>query len=65
MCLPIHVDEVPEYEVRGDAMLIRWRGLEVYVPIPICLASMGRCQRALEEWHKRDGSVLPFRVAAE
>lgn len=67
--LPIHVDEVPTYEVRGDCIVIRWRGLEVFVPVPICQAAVGRCNRALDEWHESKGVVTPFRhrtdIAAE
>lgn len=61
MALPIHVDEVPEYEVRGDCMRITWRGLELFVPIPICLASMGRCKVAIDEWERTNASVIRFR----
>lgn len=48
--LPIFVDEVPEYEARGDHMVLKWRGLEVFVPIHTCMAAMEQCERALQDW---------------
>lgn len=62
-CLPIHVSEVPDYEVRGDCIVVMWRGLELFVPIPICLAAMGRCEEALAKWKLAgldNGSVVRF-----
>lgn len=67
--LPIHVDEVPDYEVRGDCIVLCWRGLEVFVPVPICQAAVGRCNRALDQWYESKGVVTPIRhrmdIAAE
>ena len=64
---PIHVDDVPTYEPFGDCIRVRWRTLDLYIPVPICLAAMGRCQRAIEEWQRRNATVIPLRpdVAAE
>jgi hypothetical protein len=63
--LPIHVDNVPEYEVRGDCVRITWREVVLFVPIPICLAAMGRCQRALDEWSASNASIIKFEVDRE
>lgn len=67
MGMPYHVSEVPEVEPRGDCIWVCWRGMEFYVPVPICQASMGRIQRALGEWHVSRAPVVPFRtdIAAE
>ena len=67
MGLPIHLSEVPDFEPRGDCIRIIWRDVEVFVPIPIVLASMGRCKRSVEEWGRRNADVIPIRidVAAE
>lgn len=61
MGLPIHVSEVPIFDPRGDCVRISWRGLEMFVPIPICLAAMGRCKAAIEEWERTNASVIRFR----
>lgn len=65
--LPLHMSEVPNYEVRGDCILVVWRDLEIYIPVPICQAAVGRCCKALDEWREREGLVVPIRerVAAE
>lgn len=48
-------------------MLITWRGCEVFVPMPIIRAAMGRCNVAVDTWYESKGVILPFRtsVAAE
>jgi hypothetical protein len=68
MAFPVHVSEVPEFDLRGDCVHVVWRDAECYVPVPICQAAIGRCNRTLDEWHeKKRGAVVPFRapVAAE
>jgi hypothetical protein len=59
--VPAHISEVPTFEPRGDCILVKWRGIEVFVPVPICQAALGRCNRALDLWHEGTGAVLPFR----
>lgn len=61
MGLPIHVAEVPDYEIQGDCMRVTWRELEFFIPIPVCQAAMARCARAMDEWYEGKGVVLPFR----
>ena len=65
--LPVHIGEVPDFEPRGDCIWICWRGVELYVPIPIARASISRFNRAMDQWHESHGEVLPFRptIAAE
>lgn len=66
--LPIHVSEVPEFEPRGDCLRIAWRGFEVFVPMPVIQAAMGRANVAVDQWYESKGVVLPFRptsIAAE
>lgn len=58
--LPIHLSEVPDFEVRGDCVRITWRGAEAYVPIPICLAAMGRCKGALQGWQDAKATIIEF-----
>jgi hypothetical protein len=62
--VPFYVSEVPEFEPRGECIRIEWRGIEVFVPIPVCQAAIGRCNRALDQWHDDKGIVLPFRRSA-
>lgn len=49
-CFPIHVDEVPEYQAVGGNMRIRWREVELFVPMHICQIAMARCEAAMREW---------------
>lgn len=58
--LPIFVDEVPEYEARDGCMFVRWRGLEIALPIATCIQSMEACERALSSWQNRDAKLLDF-----
>lgn len=59
--LPIFIDEVPDYEARGEFMFIRWRGLEIAMPIGICERAVARCNRALDAWHDhKDTGVVRF-----
>jgi hypothetical protein len=59
--LPIFVDEVPEYEARDGFMHVRWRGLEICLPIVTCEKSVASCNRALDLWHERaKGKVVRF-----
>lgn len=51
--LPVLVDEVPDYEARGDRIVVRLRHIELHIPVEICRKAMGRCNRALDEWHER------------
>jgi hypothetical protein len=51
--LPIMVDRVPEYEARGDWIVVHHRHLELHIPIQICRKAVGRLNRALDEWHER------------
>jgi hypothetical protein len=48
--LPIFVDEAPIYAPHGETIKIEFRGLAIFVPIHICMVSMERCQKALNEW---------------
>ena len=38
--LPIFIDEVPDCEVRGDNMFMRWRGAEIALPVVIGVQAM-------------------------
>jgi hypothetical protein len=46
-------------------MRVTWRSLELYIPIPIMQAAIGRCQGALDGWYEKRGTVVQFPVAAE
>jgi hypothetical protein len=48
--LPLFIDEVPEYEPRGDYMRVIWRGLEICIPMFICQRSYLLCGEALAKW---------------
>lgn len=49
--LPLFVDEVPEYEARGEVMFVRWKGLEIAIPISVCEKAVAKCNRELDRWH--------------
>jgi hypothetical protein len=57
--LPVFVGEVPEYEPRGEVMVVRWRDVELALPIHVCEKAVAKCNRALDEWHQQH-SVLRF-----
>lgn len=66
--LPIYMSEVPEYEPRGDCIRVTWRSMEMFIPVPIMQAALGRAHRAMDQWYESKGTVVPFRpvdVAAE
>jgi hypothetical protein len=50
--LPLFVDEVPEYEARGEVMFVRWKGLEIALPISVCIAAVGRCECEISRWNR-------------
>jgi hypothetical protein len=58
--LPIFIDEVPEYEARGEFMFVRWRGLEIALPISVCQRAMLECEAALAKWHLAQDNVVEF-----
>jgi hypothetical protein len=62
MALPVFIDEVPEYEDRGEIMLVRWRGLEIALPIAICIQAVLLCEEALakRKLARLGGNVVRF-----
>jgi hypothetical protein len=48
--LPLFVDEVPEYEARGEVMFVRWKGLEIALPISVCSQACLLCGEELAKW---------------
>lgn len=58
--LPVFSDEIPTYEVRGGIMFIRREGLEIAVPVSVCVVAIARMRQALDEWHERQCEVIEF-----
>lgn len=55
---PIFMDDVPDYQVRGDNMHIVWPSLELVLPIPTMLAGMGTAKRELDKWFATNARVV-------
>lgn len=60
--LPLFIEEVPEYDARGDVMFVRWPGLEIAMPISICVQAVLMCQEALakRKLARLGGNVVRF-----
>jgi hypothetical protein len=60
--MPLFVDEAPEYEARGAVMFVRWPGLEIVMPISVCVAALGRCRCELSAWESKRAEIIPMRA---
>jgi hypothetical protein len=62
---PIFMDDVPDYEVVHDLMHIRWRELEIVLPVHTMLAGMGQARREIEKWSRRTAKVVSITPCAD
>lgn len=61
--IPLFFDDVPEYEARGEVMFIRWKGLEIAIPISVCSRACLLCEEELAKWRLsrlHEASVIEF-----
>lgn len=62
-CIPIFMGDVPDYSVIAEHMHIKWRTLEIVLPVTVMLAGMASASEEIAKW-KLDGldkgSVVQF-----
>lgn len=58
--LPVFMERVPEYEVRGGHMHIMWQDLELVLPVNVMLKGMAGARQAIEEWGQTSATILRF-----
>lgn len=63
--LPIFMGDVPDYEIVNDLMHIRWRELEIVLPVHTMLAGMGQARHEIEKWHRRTATVISLPQRAD
>lgn len=59
--LPIFMDDVPNYRVKGDNMHIKFKELEIVLPVGVMLAGMAQAQVAIEDWRAQRADVVPIK----
>jgi len=52
--LPVYMDSVPEYEVRGGQMHITMGGMVLVMPVHVFLEGMAKGEAAIAKWHLRE-----------
>lgn len=58
------MEDVPNYEVRGDHMHIKWRTLELVLPVEVMLDGMASAKAEIAKWQLKrlpqGGDVVAF-----